>query len=111
MTDEPVFPQPGRGLRDRMDRGSDLATGADADSEAPIGSPPVSEPSSNDDSGGARTHLLFVWSPTGYRLAEQEGAPPSTGDVVEHGEQRYRVSKIGPSPLPGDERLCAYLQG
>lgn len=96
-----------------MDRASDRPAEPGGDSDAPLGSPPVSEPSSNDNAGGAgvRKHLLFVWSPTGYRLAEQDGDPPSPGDVVEHGEQRYRVSKIGPSPLPGDERPCAYLEG
>lgn len=75
----------------------------------------MSEPSSNDNAssdnaGRARKHLLFVWSPTGYQLAEHEGEPPAVGDEVEHAERRYHVIKLGPSPLPGDERICAYLQ-
>lgn len=58
----------------------------------------------------ARKHLVFVWSPTGYQLAEHEGEPPAVGDEIEHAERRYQVIKLGPSPLPGDERVCAYLQ-
>ena len=57
------------------------------------------------------THLLFVWTPTGYELREQEGEPPLVGSEVEVDDRRELVSKIGPSPLPGDERRCAYLQG
>jgi flavin reductase (DIM6/NTAB) family NADH-FMN oxidoreductase RutF len=29
--------------------------------------------------------------------------------TVAEGEQRYRVTKVAPSPLPGDARPCAYL--
>jgi hypothetical protein len=57
------------------------------------------------------THLLFVWTPTGYRLEERDGEPPGVGDEVELDGRRERVSKIGASPLPGDRRPCAYLQG
>jgi hypothetical protein len=31
------------------------------------------------------------------------------GDEVEEDGARLRVSKLAPSPLPGDERSCAYL--
>lgn len=54
-------------------------------------------------------HLLFVWSPAGYRLEERDGEPPAVGDEVDLNGDRQRVSKIGPSPLPGDDRPCAYL--
>jgi hypothetical protein len=55
-------------------------------------------------------YLLFIWTPTGYRLAERDGEPPAVGDVVELGELgRQEVQKIGPSPLPGDPRHCAFL--
>jgi hypothetical protein len=57
------------------------------------------------------THLLFVWTPTGYRLEERDGEPPAVDDEVELDGRRERVSKIGPSPLAGDQRPCAYLQG
>ncbi len=56
-------------------------------------------------------HLLFVWRPTGYVLEERDGEPPEVGTEVElDGDERQRVSKIGPSPLPSDDRPCAYLQ-
>jgi hypothetical protein len=55
------------------------------------------------------TYLLFVWTPQGYELREQQGDLPEPGAEVEVGEQRLRVTKIAPSPLPGDPRVCAYL--
>jgi hypothetical protein len=55
-----------------------------------------------------RRHLLFVWKASGYELRERSGEPPSVGDEVEDGETRLRVTKVGPSPLPGDSRPCAY---
>jgi len=55
-------------------------------------------------------HLLFVWKTTGYELVERPGDAPSIGDSVQVDEQTQWVCKIGPSPLPGDNRLCAYLQ-
>jgi uncharacterized Zn finger protein len=54
------------------------------------------------------TYLLFVWSPSGYELKEQEGEPPKIGDDVEVDERRVRITKIGVSPLPGDQRVCAF---
>ena len=58
---------------------------------------------------GTNGFLFFVWTPTGYTLVEQAGAPPPPGTEVEDEQRRYRVSKIAPSPLPGDSRSCAYL--
>lgn len=58
-------------------------------------------------------HLLFISKPTGYELLEREGEPPAVGSEVELDEgagARFTVSKIAPSPLPQDERQCAYLQ-
>jgi len=56
-------------------------------------------------------HLLFVPTPHGYELEQRDGPPPDVGESVEtrHGGG-YVVSKLGPSPLPGDARRCAYLQ-
>lgn len=56
------------------------------------------------------SYLLFVSKPTGYELRERDGEAPSIGDVVEEEDGRMRVSKLAPSPLPGDSRRCAYLQ-
>ena len=57
-------------------------------------------------------HLLFVSKPTGYELVERDGEPPELGSEVEVGDDglRLRVSKLGPSPLPQDDRSCAFLQ-
>jgi hypothetical protein len=56
-------------------------------------------------------HLLFVWTPRGYELREREGEPPQVGAQVEEEGVVLCVAKVAPSPLPGDDRLCAYLQG
>ena len=58
-------------------------------------------------------YLLFISKPTGYELLEREGEPPGVGSEVELDEgagARFVVSKIAPSPLPQDDRPCAYLQ-
>jgi hypothetical protein len=56
-------------------------------------------------------YLVFVWRPTGYELREREGDPPPAGTEIEEDGKTMRVTKVAPSPLPGDARLCAYLQG
>lgn len=56
-------------------------------------------------------HILFLWTPSGYRIEEREGEPPAVGSEVDFDGRRERVSKVAPSPLPGDTRRCAYLQG
>ena len=55
-------------------------------------------------------HLLFVWSTNGWTLQQRDGEVPALGSTVEANETLLRISKIGPSPLPGDRRLCAYTQ-
>ena len=57
-------------------------------------------------------HLLFVPRPTGYELAERDGEPPERGvelDLGDDGGGRFLVAKVSSSPLPQDERPCAYL--
>ena len=54
-------------------------------------------------------HLLFVWKPSGYELREQDGDVPGVGAEVEADGIAMRVTKVAPSPLPGDRRQCAYL--
>jgi hypothetical protein len=55
------------------------------------------------------SHLLFVSRPSGYELREQDGDPPSLGAEVEQDGETLRVTKVAPSPLPRDTRVCAYL--
>jgi hypothetical protein len=57
------------------------------------------------------TYLLFVWSPSGYELREQEGELPKIGDSVEIDGRRLLITKHGVSPFPGDQRRCAYSTG
>jgi hypothetical protein len=59
---------------------------------------------------GASGHLLFVWSPNGWTLQQRDGDVPAVGSTVEADEKTLRISKIGPSPFPGDRRPCAYTQ-
>jgi hypothetical protein len=54
-------------------------------------------------------HILFVWSPAGYTLLGRAGPPPPVGSEVGVSGGRRLVVKLGPSPLPGDARRCAYL--
>lgn len=54
-------------------------------------------------------HLLFVWKTSGYELREEAGDVPALGAEVEADGKRMRVTKVAPSPLPGDKRACAYL--
>ena len=54
--------------------------------------------------------LLFVASASGYRLVEPAGDALSRGDRVELADGRFRVLRVGPSPLPGDRRRCAFLE-
>ena len=61
--------------------------------------------------GSGSGYLLFVWKPTGYELREREGDLPSPGTEIEEDGRKLRVTKIAPSPLPGDTRPCAYVQG
>jgi hypothetical protein len=63
------------------------------------------------DGDGGTQHLLFVWKPSGYELVEQDGELPPIGAQVEVEGKQLRVTKIAPSPLPGDRRMCAYLGG
>ncbi|HEY5059758.1 MAG TPA: hypothetical protein VII51_12175 [Gaiellaceae bacterium] len=56
-------------------------------------------------------HLVFVWKTSGYELVEQEGDPPAVGDEVQQNGTTLLVTKVAPSPLPRDTRVCVYLSG
>lgn len=58
----------------------------------------------------ASAELLFVPSPVGYRLVAAEGRPCTRGAIVVLPEGAFRVLRVGPSPLPGDPRRCAFLE-
>ena len=62
----------------------------------------------DQNGSGPRGYLLFVWSLSGYTLRELTGEPPRVGDEVEDG---LVITKLGPSPIPGDARVCVYSMG
>ena len=57
------------------------------------------------------SYVLFVWSPAGYTLREVDGEPPHVGDELHDNGRTLIVNKLGVSPLPGDERACAFSFG
>ena len=54
-------------------------------------------------------HLRLVPQSGGYALSEDAGPPPRAGERVEVDDKRFRVARVGRSPLPNDERPCAFL--
>jgi hypothetical protein len=65
---------------------------------------------SNDES--VERYLLFLPTPHGYHLVEQDGGAPAVLDDVSlpGDESAFFVIKVGRSPLAGDGRPCAYLE-
>ena len=85
-------------------RGMDLLRTTVAEAEAEL------EPAQDGDAAAdGAEYVLFVWSPSGYALLSRAGEPPSVGSEVGVSGGRLIVTKIGPSPLPGDRRRCAFL--
>jgi hypothetical protein len=78
--------------------------------EAPPPSEQVAAEERHEVADVAEGHVLFVAGPAGYRLHQREGPPPAAGDLVELGDGRYRVLRLGPSPLPGDRRRSAFVE-
>ena len=55
-------------------------------------------------------YVVFVWTPGGYRILGGFGDVPDVGSRVSVDGNEYAVAKLARSPLPGDERRCAYLE-
>jgi chromosome segregation ATPase len=56
-------------------------------------------------------HLLFALNADGYELLERSGPAPAVGSIVELSDGRIcRVLRVGPSPFPGGQEACAYLE-
>ncbi len=82
----------------------------DAVAVAPVPAPePVPEPRAEvaEVKGG---WIAFVSSPAGYRIVERDGPAPARGDARQLEGGSHRVLLVGPSPLPGDRRRCAYVE-
>lgn len=71
--------------------------------------PPEPEPEAAPRPEPAGGHVLVVAEPSGYRLVERDSAAPARGDVLDVDGVLQRVLRVGPSPLPGDGRRCAFL--
>ena len=54
--------------------------------------------------------VALVPSPDGYRLLQRDGPPPERGAVLALDDGMLVVLRLGPSPLPGDRRRCAYME-
>jgi len=55
------------------------------------------------------TAELFFVPGSAYRLIRAHPTRISIGGLAQVDGERYRVARVGSSPLPGDERQCAYL--
>jgi hypothetical protein len=68
-------------------------------------------PSSHQSPSAERSdaHVLIV-PRDGYRLVDAVGPVPTPGAEIELDGVRYRVARTGPSPRPGDDRRCGFLE-
>ena len=57
----------------------------------------------------AAGHLRFAPFPEGYRLIASDERCSRPGDLIEVDGRRFSVTRVGRSPLPHDERQCAFL--
>jgi len=71
---------------------------------------PVPEPNPDPEPEVRGDHLLFAWTPRGYVLHDGLGDVPDGGSRLSVNGHEYEVAKLARSPLPGDERRCAYLE-
>jgi hypothetical protein len=77
----------------------------------PVAEPPLEPAAAPAAPAGETGWLAFVSSAHGYRLHERPGPLPAFGATVLLDDVPHRVVKLGPSPLPGDRRRCAYVTG
>lgn len=63
--------------------------------------------------GSAGGYVLVVPTRSGRRLVERSGTLPQVGELIYDSQlgrrSRFVVDVVGPSPLPGDRRFCAFL--
>ncbi|MGL6278818.1 MAG: hypothetical protein ACRC50_04600, partial [Gaiella sp.] len=92
-------------LHTRMDELASLvATLAGGLAEAPADVRPTSD--------AVGVYLALVPSPSGHQLVEVSGAVPQAGERIVDplGSGELHVVAVGTSPLPGDERPCAFVE-
>jgi hypothetical protein len=54
-------------------------------------------------------HTALLCRPGGYAVLELESGPPALGEVITVDREDFTVSRLAPSPFPGDQRRCAIL--
>jgi len=82
------------------------------DREAHLREPQTVRAAGTADSGpGVEEASHLVWSAGDrYRLVERPGGAPALGSVVDLEPGRWRVLRVGASPLPSDRRRCAFVE-
>lgn len=70
-------------------------------------SEPASAASATENSTAG--HVRFIAYATGYGLSESDEPCPAPGELVEVDGGHYLVVRSASSPLPSDERRCAFL--
>jgi hypothetical protein len=68
------------------------------------------EPDPEPAPAAGATYLVFLGTPSGYVLHEARGDVFAAGGRVALEGVEHLVAKVGRSPLPGDDRRCAYLE-
>jgi len=99
---EEAYVESGRTLRRSIEGLGNAISGADAHLER-----------ARVEAGDYTEYVAFVQTDDGYRVVDCDGAPPFLGQVIElPGEEgtMLRVARLGRSPLPFDDRPCAYLE-
>ena len=101
----------GRDVNPRAPNPAPASNPAPAPNPAPEPEPERREPSPRPEpEPEAEGFVLFAGGPSGYGLLERDGSPPARGSELELEGERYVVLRLGPSPLPGDRRRCAFLE-
>ena len=96
-----------------LDRLSELIEGVVArlDQAALEHEPASPEPELIVESAPAQAgHVLFVAASDGYRLLQRDGPAPDRGAALALEDGVFVVHRLGPSPLPGDRRRCAFVE-
>jgi chromosome segregation ATPase len=69
----------------------------------------ASEASQTGECTEARGHVRFLGLPEGYRLEISDEPCAGIGELMQIDGRSFRVERIGRSPLPADDRPCAFL--
>jgi hypothetical protein len=94
----------------RLERAVEHVDGPDApEPEFEPEPEPEREPEPEPAESPSATYLVFVGTPNGYVLQKAWGDVPAVGGRVAVEGVEHVVAKLGRSPLPADDRRCAYL--